>query len=336
MRHRALGRSGLRVSEIAYGSWISTTEGAAEAVAREALEQGITTFDTADAYAGTLAETVLGRVLSGARRESVVISTKVCAPVGPGPNDRGLSRKHIMESAAGSLRRLRTDHIDLYQAHRYDPRTPLEETLRAFDDLVRQGKVLYVGVSEWTADQIAAALKTAADMGLDRMVANQPQYNMVWRVIEAEVLPLCASEGIGQIVWSPLAQGLLTGKYRPGAPLPPDSRAGGPARSQFAAGALTDDVLTRVSELGPLAAELNITMAQLALAWVLANPQVSSAIVGATAPGQIAQTAAASGIDLDDDVLARIDTVLGPIIERDPARTPAHPTDYGKPGEHDA
>ena len=336
MRHRTLGRSGLQISEIAYGSWISTTEDAAEAIAREALDAGITTFDTADAYAGTLAETVLGRVLSATRRASVVISTKVCAPVGPGPNDRGLSRKHIMESAAASLRRLRTDHIDLYQAHRYDPRTPLEETLRAFDDLVRQGKVLYVGVSEWTADQITAALKTAADMGLDRIVANQPQYNMVWRVIEAEVLPLCAREGIGQLVWSPLAQGLLSGKYRPGAPLPPASRAGGPARSQFATGALTDDVLGRVCQLAPIADELGITMPQLALAWVLSNPHVSSAIVGATAPGQITQTAAASGITLDDAILARIDTLLGPIVERDPARTPAHPTDYAKQTEHAA
>jgi aryl-alcohol dehydrogenase-like predicted oxidoreductase len=336
MRHRALGRSGLQVSEIAYGSWISTTEDSAEALAREALEQGITTFDTADVYAGTLAETVLGRVLSGARRESVVISTKVAAPVGPGPNDRGLSRKHIMESAAGSLRRLRTDHIDVYQAHRYDRRTPLEETLRAFDDLVRQGKVLYVGVSEWTADQIAAALKIAGDMGLDRIISNQSQYNMVWRVIEAEVLPLCEREGIGQIVWSPLAQGLLTGKYRSGAPLPPGSRAGGPARSQFAVGALTADVLDRVSRLTSVAAELNITMPQLALAWVLHDPGVSSAIVGATAPGQIAETATASGIELDDDVLARVDSILGPIVERDPAKTPAHPTDYGKQGEHDA
>src|SRR6266487_3696786 len=225
MRHRALGRSGLKVSEIAYGSWISYTEGSAAKVAREALEHGITTFDTADVYGGTRAEVVLGIVLQGVRRESVEICTKVYAPIGPGPNDRGLSRKHIVEAAHGSLRRLKTDYIDLYQAHRYDSRTPLEETLRAFDDLVRQGKVLYVGVSEWTAAQIGAAIKIAGQLSLDRIISNQPQYNMLWRVIETEVLPLCEHEGIGQLVWSPLAQGLLTGKYFLGASQLTGSRA---------------------------------------------------------------------------------------------------------------
>jgi aryl-alcohol dehydrogenase-like predicted oxidoreductase len=330
MRHRTLGRSGLRVSEIAYGSWISTTERSAAEVAQEALRQGITTFDTADVYGGSLAEEVLGRVLSGVRRESVEICTKVCSPVGPGANDRGLSRKHIMEAAHGSLKRLKTDYIDVYQAHRFDARTPLEETLRAFDDLVRQGKVLYVGVSEWTTEQITAALEIAGRLGLDRIISNQPQYNMVWRVIEAEVGPLCEREGVGQMVWSPLAQGLLTGKYRAGEPLPTGSRAGGPARSQFAAGALAEDVLRRVSELTPLADELGITMPQLALAWVLRNPNVSCAIVGASRPEQIAETAAASGIELADEVVKRIDDILGPIVERDPAKTPAHPTDYGR------
>jgi aryl-alcohol dehydrogenase-like predicted oxidoreductase len=254
----------------------------------------------------------------------------VCAPVGRGPNDRGLSRKHVMEAAHNSLRRLDTDYVDLYQAHRYDERTPLEETLRAFDDLVRQGKVLYVGVSEWTAEQITAALRIAGEMGLDRIVANQPQYNMLWRVVEAEVLPLCAREGIGQLAWSPLAQGLLTGKYRPGEPLPAGSRAEGPARSQFSVGALDDDVLTRIARLGEIARDLDITMPQLALAWVLRDPAVSSAIVGATRPEQIVGTAAASGIDLDDEAVARIDEILDPIVERDPARIPAHPTDYRK------
>ncbi|MDI5966646.1 aldo/keto reductase family protein [Streptomyces sp. SL13] len=330
MRHRTLGRSGLRVSEIAYGSWISTTERSAAEVAQEALRQGITTFDTADVYGGSLAEEVLGRVLSGVRRESVEICTKVCSPVGPGANDRGLSRKHIMEAAHGSLKRLKTDYIDVYQAHRFDARTPLEETLRAFDDLVRQGKVLYVGVSEWTTEQITAALEIAGRLGLDRIISNQPQYNMVWRVIEAEVGPLCEREGVGQMVWSPLAQGLLTGKYRAGEPLPTGSRADGPARSQFAAGALAEDVLRRVSELTPLADELGITMPQLALAWVLRNPNVSCAIVGASRPEQIAETAAASGIELADEVVKRIDDILGPIVERDPAKTPAHPTDYGR------
>lgn len=328
MKHRALGRSGLKVSEIAYGSWISHTEGSAAEVAREALEQGITTVDTADVYGGTRAEVVLGRVLEGVRRESVEICTKVYAPTGPGPNDRGLSRKHIMEAAHGSLKRLKTDYIDLYQAHRYDDRTPLEETLRAFDDLVRQGKVLYVGVSEWTAGQIAAALEIAGQLGLDRIISNQPQYNMLWRVIEAEVVPLCSREGVGQLVWSPLAQGLLTGKYLPGTPPPAGSRAVGPASSQFVSGALTDEVLKRLAQLGALAAELGLSMPQMAVAWVLRNPNVSAAIVGASTPEQIAQNSSASGIQLDDDVADRIDKILDPIIERDPSKTPAQPSDY--------
>lgn len=329
MRHRRVGRSGLRVSEISCGTWIGRTEGSAAAVARAALDHGITTFDTADAYAATRAEVVLGAALAGVRRESVEICTKVFAPVGPGPNDKGLSRKHIMEAARASLRRLRTDHIDLYHAHRFDPRTPLEETLVAFDDLVRQGKVLYIGVSEWTADQIAQALRIAADLGLDRIVANQPQYNMLWRVIEAEIVPLCEREGISQFAWSPLAQGVLTGKYAPGAPPPEDSRAAGPAAVKFAAGSLADDVLTRVARLAPIAGDLGCTLAQLALAWVLHNPNVASAVVGASRPEQLADTAAASGIDLPDDVVARIDEILDPVVERDPAKTPSQPTDYG-------
>ncbi|HEU5469202.1 MAG TPA: aldo/keto reductase family protein [Actinophytocola sp.] len=328
MRYRAVGRSGLQVSEISCGTWIGRTEGSAEAVARAALELGITTFDTADAYAATRAEVVLGRALRGVRRESVEICTKVFAPVGPGPNDRGLSRKHIMEGARASLRRLRTDYIDLYHAHRFDPRTPLEETLIAFDDLVRQGKVLYLGVSEWTAAQIAEALRIAADLGLSRIIANQPQYNLLWRVIEAEIVPLCQREGIGQLAWSPLAQGILTGKYPPGAPPPEDSRAVGPAAGKFSSGALSDDVLTRVARLAPVADEVGCTLSQLALAWVLHNPNVSSAIVGATRPEQLAETVAASGRTLSADVLARIDEILDPVVERDPARTPSQPTDY--------
>lgn len=329
MRHRSLGRSGLKVSEIAYGSWISYSEGSAERIAREAVEQGITTFDTADVYGGTRAESVLGRALEKVRRESVEISTKVYSPIGPGANDRGLSRKHIMEAAHGSLRRLGTDYIDLYQAHRFDKRTPLSETLRAFDDLIRQGKVLYVGVSEWTAAQISEALELADRMGLDRIVSNQPQYNLLWRVIEEEVVPLCEREGIGQLAWSPLAQGLLTGKYLPGAPPPAGSRAVGVAASQFASGALTGDVLKRVAELGQVASDLGLTMPQLAIAWVLRNPNVASAIVGATTPGQIAQSATASGIELDDETVERIDRILDPVIERDPRKTPSQPTDYG-------
>ncbi len=325
MEHRHLGRSGLKVSEIAYGNWIThgsqVEEDAAGACVAAALEAGITTFDTADAYAGTRAEEVLGRALAGQRRESVEICTKVFWPTGPGANDRGLSRKHIMESAHGSLRRLQTDYLDLYQAHRYDHETPLAETLRAFDDLVRQGKVLYVGVSEWRAEEISAALRIADDMGFDRIVSNQPQYNMIWRVIESEVVPLCAEEGIGQIVFSPIAQGILTGKYRPGEPVPPGSRATDPGGSGFIQRFLTDDLLERVARLGPIAAEAGLTLAQLAVAWVLHNPAVSAAIIGATRPEQVRENAAASAAQLSPDLLKQIDAALGPVIQRDPART---------------
>ena len=330
MEHRHLGRSGLMVSEIAYGNWIThgsqVEEDAAKACVAAALDEGITTFDTADVYAGTRAEEVLGRALHGVRRESVEIFTKVYWPTGPGRNDRGLSRKHIFESVHGSLRRLQTDYVDLYQAHRYDHETPLEETLRAFDDLVTQGKVLYVGVSEWRAEEISAALAIADQMGLDRIVSNQPQYNMLWRVIEGAVIPLCAEEGIGQVVWSPIAQGALTGKYLPGQGAPSGSRATDASGSGFIRGYLTDNILTRVQELLPVAKEAGLTMAQLAVAWVLQNPNVSTAIVGATRPEQVRENVQASGVELDEEVMHRIDDVLGPEIERDPALTtsPAH------------
>jgi len=325
MEYRHLGRSGLKISEIAYGNWIThgsqVEEEAATACVAAALDEGITTFDTADAYAGTRAEEVLGRALHGVRRESVEIFSKLYWPVGPGPNDRGLSRKHIMESAHGSLRRLQTDYLDLYQAHRYDHETPLEETLRAFDDLVRQGKVLYVGVSEWRAEEIAAALRIAGEMGFDRIVSNQPQYSMLWRVIEAEVLPLCEKEGIGQIVFSPIAQGVLTGKYLPGSAAPEGSRATDAGGSRFIKGYLTDDILGRVQQLKPLADEAGLTMAQLAIAWTLQNPGVSAAIVGATRPEQVRENAGASGVRLDPALMARIDDALGPVIFTDPAAT---------------
>jgi aryl-alcohol dehydrogenase-like predicted oxidoreductase len=325
MEYRHLGRSGLKISEIAYGNWIThgsqVEEEAARACVAAALDEGITSFDTADAYAGTRAEEVLGRALHGVRRESVEIFTKLYWPVGPGANDRGLSRKHIMESAHGSLRRLQTDYVDLYQAHRYDHETPLEETLRAFDDLVRQGKVLYVGVSEWRAEEIAAALRIAGEMGFDRIVSNQPQYNMLWRVIEAEVLPLCEKEGIGQIVFSPIAQGVLTGKYLPGSAAPAGSRATDAGGSRFIERLLTDDVLTRVQQLRPIADEAGLTPAQLAVAWTLQNPAVSAAIVGATRPEQVRENVRASGIRLDEAVMRRIDDVLGPVISTDPAGT---------------
>jgi len=325
MKYRHLGSSGLMVSEIAYGNWIThggqVEEEAAVACVRAALDQGVTTFDTADVYTSGRAEEVLGRALAGVRRESLEIFTKVFWPTGPGQNDRGLSRKHITESVHASLRRLGTDYLDLYQAHRYDPETPLEETMRAFDDLIRAGKVLYVGVSEWRAEEIEAALRIAGQMGLDRIVSNQPQYNMLWRVIEAEVLPLSEREGIGQIVFSPIAQGVLTGKYRPGTPPPADSRATDPSGGNFIKRWLTDPVLEAVQQLKPLADEAGLTMAQLAVAWTLQNPGVSAAIVGATRPEQVRENAGASGVRLDPALMARIDDVLGPAIFTDPAAT---------------
>jgi aryl-alcohol dehydrogenase-like predicted oxidoreductase len=325
MEYRHLGRSGLMVSEIAYGNWIThgsqVEEEAALACVAAALDEGITTFDTADVYARTRAEEVLGRALRGVRRESVEICTKVYWPTGPGRNDRGLSRKHIMESAHASLRRLQTDYLDLYQAHRYDNETPLAETLRAFEDLVRQGKVLYVGVSEWRAEEIAAALRIADEMGFDRIVSNQPQYNMIWRVIESEVIPLAEKEGIGQIVFSPIAQGVLTGKYRPGEPVPAGSRATDSSGAGFIRRFLDDDLLRRVAELAPVADAAGLTMAQLAVAWVLQNGNVSAAIVGATRPEQVRENAKASGVRLAPEVMQRIDEVLGPVIQRDPGLT---------------
>ncbi|MFI6905066.1 aldo/keto reductase family protein [Nonomuraea sp. NPDC050394] len=320
MEFRHLGRSGLMVSEIAYGNWIThgsqIDEDRARACVRAALDMGITTFDTADAYAEGRAEEVLGRALRTERRDEIEIFTKVYWPTGAGRNNRGLNRKHILRSADNSLRRLGTDYIDLYQAHRHDYSTPLEETLRAFDDLVRQGKVLYVGVSEWTAPEIAEALGVARDMGLDRIVSNQPQYNMLRRVIEPEIVPLCEREGVGQVIFQPMAMGVLTGKYPPGAPAPSGSRATDPEGGQYVARLLTDDILTRVQNLRPLAADHGLTLAQLSIAWTLANPNVSSAIVGASRPEQITDSAAAAGVRLGPDALKAIDETLGDVIER--------------------
>lgn len=324
MEFRQLGHSGLQVSEIAYGNWL--THGAqidddqAVKCVHAALNAGITTFDTADVYADTAAETVLGRALKGRRRESLVISTKVFFETGPGPNDGGLSRKHVTEAVNGSLTRLGTDYVDLYQAHRFDHRTPLEETLKTFDDLVRQGKVLYIGVSEWTADQIARAMELAGELGLDRFVANQPQYSMLWRVIEEEVVPVCEREGLSQIVWSPLAQGVLTGKYPPGRPPPAGSRGADKVGSGYVKSFLRDEVLERVQRLTPIAQELGLTQAQLAVAWTLQNPNVAAAIVGASRPEQIHDTVKAAGTRIDPALMGRIDTVLGPVITRDPAK----------------
>ncbi len=324
MEFRHLGRSGLLVSEIAYGNWIThgsqVEEEAATACVRAALEAGITTFDTADVYAGTRAEEVLGRALNGERREGLEIFTKVYWPTGPGRNDRGLSRKHIMESCTASLTRLQTDYVDLYQAHRYDDTVPLEETMTAFADLVRSGKVLYVGVSEWRAEEIAAGAALARDLGIP-FISNQPQYSMLWRVIEDEVVPTSQREGVSQIVWSPLAQGVLTGKYRPGEQPPAGSRATDPEAGRFIRRFMTDDVLTRVQELRPVADDLGLSMAQLAVAWVLQNDNVAAAIIGATRPEQVHDNVKAAGVRLEADVLARIDEVLGDVVERDPTKT---------------
>ncbi len=325
MDFRHLGSSGLKVSEISYGNWLThgsqIEEAQARACVRQALDDGITTFDTADAYANTKAESVLGRALEGVRRESVEILTKVYWPTGPGgPNDSGLSRKHIHESVNSSLTRLKTDHLDLLQAHRYDQLTPLEETMEAFADVVHAGKALYIGVSEWTAEQIRAGHVLARELRIP-FVSNQPQYNMLWRVIEAEVIPTCAELGVGQVVWSPIAQGVLTGKYLPGDQPPASSRAADKEAGSSIRDRLNDDILTRVQQLAPIASEVGLSMAQLAIAWVLTNPAISSAIIGASRPEQVSENVLAAGHKLDDDVLKAIDDALDPVVEREPGLT---------------
>ena len=326
MKTRNLGNSGLKISEIAYGNWLThgsqVEEEAATACVRQALDEGITTFDTADVYANTAAETVLGNALKGQRREGLEIFTKVYWPTGPGRhNDHGLSRKHIMESINGSLRRLQTDHVDLYQAHRYDHETPLEETMEAFADVVRQGKALYIGVSEWRAEEIRAAHALARELHVP-LVSNQPQYSMLWRVIEAEVIPTSQELGIGQVVWSPIAQGVLTGKYQPGQQPPAGSRAtdekGG---AETIKRWLQDDVLERVQRLEPVARDAGLSMAQLAVAWVLQNDNVSAAIIGASRPEQVTDNVKASGVRLDEATMKAIDEIVDPVVERDPAKT---------------
>ncbi|MCF2587093.1 aldo/keto reductase family protein [Brevibacterium sp. UCMA 11752] len=332
MEHRYLGNSGLKISEITYGNWLThgsqVENDTATKCVHAALDNGISTFDTADVYANTVAEQVLGDALKGQRRESLEIFTKVYFPTGPkGHNDTGLSRKHIMESINGSLSRLGTDYVDLYQAHRYDYETPLEETMQAFADLVRAGKALYIGVSEWNADQLRAAHYLARDLGI-QLVSNQPQYNMLWRVIESEVVPASKELGISQVVWSPIAQGVLTGKYKPGQPAPAGSRAtdekGG--KDMITDRYLDDETLNAVGKLEPIAADLNLTMAQLAIAWVLANDNVATALVGASRPEQVESNVAAAGVKLDAEVLARIDDALGDLPETDPSKTKSPPT----------
>jgi aryl-alcohol dehydrogenase-like predicted oxidoreductase len=326
MEIRNLGASGLKISAVAYGNWLThgsqVEEAAAHACVRQALEEGITTFDTADVYANTRAETVLGKALAGERREGLEIFTKVYWPTGPGKhNDHGLSRKHIMESINRSLERLGTDYVDLYQAHRFDYETPLEETMEAFADVVRSGKALYIGVSEWRAEEIRRGHELARELKIS-LVSNQPQYNMLWRVIEPEVVPTCEELGIGQIVWSPIAQGALTGKYKPGQAPPSGSRAtddrGG---DKMISRWLNDDVLERVQKLQPVADQAGLSLAQLAVAWVLQNSNVSAAIIGASRPEQVTENVKAAGVTLDEAVLKQIDEILDGVIERDPEKT---------------
>jgi aryl-alcohol dehydrogenase-like predicted oxidoreductase len=326
MKFRYLGNSGLKVSELTYGNWLThgsqVENDTATRCVRAALDVGISSFDTADVYANTQAETVLGEALKGERRESLEIFTKVYGPTGPkGHNDTGLSRKHITESIDGSLKRLQTDYVDLYQAHRYDVETPLDETMETFADLVRQGKILYVGVSEWNAEQLREAHALARELKI-QLVSNQPEYSLLWRVIEDEVVPASTELGISQIVWSPVAQGVLTGKYKVGAELPEGSRA---TDQKGGAGMierwLRDDVLDAVAQLEPIAADLGLTQAQLSLAWVLSNENVASAIIGASRPEQVESNAKASGVTLEADVLSRIESIFEGLAETDPRKT---------------
>ncbi|OEF99182.1 voltage-gated potassium channel [Vulcanibacillus modesticaldus] len=314
MKYRRLGTTGIKVSEISLGSWLTyggyvEEENAIKSI-RKAYELGINFFDTSNVYRRGEAEKIVGKVLKEFPRESYVLATKVFFPMGDGVNDSGLSRKHIIEQANASLKRLGHDYIDLYYAHRYDPETPLEETLRAFDDLVRQGKVLYIGVSQWTPAQIAEAIHLADKKLLDRIVVNQPVYNMFDRYIEDEIIPLSERYGIGQVVYSPLAQGVLTGKYKQGQAAPAGSRAADQNGSKMIARFMTDENFKRIEMLKEVANDLGVSLAQLALAWVLVQKNVSSAIIGASKPEQIEENVKAVEIELTQDVLKRIDDIL--------------------------
>jgi aryl-alcohol dehydrogenase-like predicted oxidoreductase len=328
MEFRHLGHSGLRVSAIAYGNWLThgdqVEEDTARACVRAALDAGITTYDTADVYAGGRAEQVLGRALAGERREGLEVFTKVYFPNGPGQNDSGLSRKHVLEGINGSLRRLGMDYVDLYQAHRYDHSTPLEETMLAFADVVRAGKALYIGVSEWDADQIRAAAELARELKIP-LVSNQPQYSAIYRVIEERVVPTCEELGLSQIVFSPIAQGVLTGKYKPGATPPEGSRATTDSGAGMIKHYLEPEVLERVQGFVALAEGVGATPAQLAIAWVLRNDNVAAAIVGASRPEQVADNIGALDVTIDDALASAIDEALGDVVRRDPTwtRSPA-------------
>ncbi len=332
MQYKYLGNSGLKISEFIYGNWLThgsqvENETATKCV-HAALDSGISTFDTADVYANTVAESVLGDALKGQRRESLEILTKVYWPTGPGGhNDTGLSRKHVMESINGSLKRLGTDYVDLYQAHRFDASTPLEETMIAFADIVRSGKALYIGVSEWTADQIREAHKWSKELGF-QLISSQPQYNMLWRVIEEEVVPTSQELGLSQIVWSPLAEGLLTGKYLPGHEFPAGSRAASDTVSRFIRSKMNDDLLNRIQQLAPIGEQLGLSLPQLGLAWVLQNKNVAAPIIGASRPEQIAENVKASGVVIPAELMTKIDEILGDHVNRDAGQTLAD-----QPGE---
>jgi voltage-dependent potassium channel beta subunit len=315
MQYRRLGSSGLKVSEVCLGSWLTyggaVDDKTAEACVDKAFEVGINFFDTANVYAGGKAEEVWGRILRKYDRDDYVIATKVYFPMGEGPNDRGLSRKHIVEQCERSLKRLGLDYVDLYQCHRYDEETPLEETLRALDDLISAGKVLYIGFSEWPASRIAEAVGMQKRLVFDRFVSSQPYYNITGRGVEKEVMPTCWRHGIGQIVFSPLAQGVLTGKYLPGQPPPPGTRASDPKQNMFLRPEQLDNVvLDKVQKLRPLAEREGLTMAQLALAWILRREEVSAVIVGASRPQQVVENAGASGKRLSPETLEEIDRLF--------------------------
>jgi aryl-alcohol dehydrogenase-like predicted oxidoreductase len=315
MRLRQLGDSDLHVSEISLGSWLTYGGGVPDDQARAcvdaAFDAGINFIDTANVYALGGAEELLGDVLQGRPRDSYVLATKVYFPMDDSGENQGLSRQQIEKQIDDSLRRLRTDHVDLYQCHRYDRRTPLEETMAALTDVVRSGKARYIGFSEWSPDQIRASLDLSREQGFEKFVSSQPQYSMLHRNPEREVFPLCRENGISQIVWSPLAQGALTGKYKPGSPPPEGSRATSSRMGRMMSDWLEEDVLETVQRLVPIAERLGITMSQLALAWVLRTADVASAIIGASRPEQVRENAAASGITLDEETLAEIDRALG-------------------------
>lgn len=326
VEYRYLGNSGLKITEITYGNWVThglqVDRDKAIATVHRALDLGITSFDTADVYANTGAEKILGKALKGIPREDLEIFTKVYWPVGNrGPNNAGLSRKHIFDGIHGSLRRLKVDYVDLYQAHRFDYETPLEETMRAFGDIVRQGKAMYIGVSEWTAEQIREGHALAEELGF-QLVSNQPQYSALWRVIEDKVVPTCEELGMSQIVWSPMAQGVLSGKYIPGEQPPAGSRAtddkGG---ANFVKRFMDLETLQAVQRLKPIAAEAGLSMPQMAIAWVLANPNIAAALVGASRPEQLDETVKASGITLDADTVEAINSALAGVSNQDPQAT---------------